>query len=460
MMLRVWLGLTIGLALFAATAGHTKARPTPPISAEIAVIPGGEVQLTYRLARPVAALHFVQSLGGYRSAYWQPEVPGVRWISEGDGTRIERSDGAAFDRISFRIAMRYRALPKSYAPFSPFSEGSALIYSGHFHACITASCETPPPLPIAISAPGKIIGVGGRRRAGRAALVSREEGTNIFVGSLKPVAANGFVAVIDPGLPVDARDHLVRSLPRAVEEFAKIYGPLSFHPELYVSIDGRKQPDGHVSTQGGTLPRQIFMHFDGEGARDRLASGSPYWLDWFFAHEAAHLVQQDKAGGQIGDDAIGWIHEGGADAMAAIELAKRGEAERGYVQQRRDEAAAACTAGLAAMPLGKASARGNFDLHYQCGLLIWLALDGAMHKAGAPGLHALNREFLARSRRGAAWDQASFLKTARDLGVPASLISRIERIAAGGYTSAADEVAALGAEAVPIMSPARLGGSN
>lgn len=438
------------LALVAAPAGSATARRTPTVSAEIAVLPEGQIRLTYRLARPVTALHFAQALGPYRASDWKAGDAAVRWVGEGDGERVERADGKPFDRISFAIAVRYRHLPKSYAPFSPFSEGSALIYSGQFQACAAAPCAEAPPLPLTIAAPGKTIGVAGRRVADRAAFVSRNEGTSIFVGSLKPVAADGFVAIIDPGLPAEARTHLSRSLPQAMRDFGAIYGPLSFRPELYVSIDPRPQSDGSLSTQGGTLPRQIFMHFDGEGARERVAKGSPYWLDWFFAHEAAHLFQQDKAGKLVGDDVAGWIHEGGADAMAATELARRGPAERRYVQQRRDEAAAACTTGLAAMPLGQATAAGNFDLHYQCGLLIWLAMDGALKKAGKPGLDALNRAFLARAKRGADWNQQTLLTTARDMGVPATLTARIERLIAGGYASAATEVAALGAEAVPI----------
>lgn len=438
------------LALIAVPTSGASARPTPAVSADITVLPDGQMRLTYRLARPTTALHFAQSLGSYRTTYWKAGDAAVRWVSEGDGERVERADGKPFDRISFAIAMRYRHLPKSYAPFSPFSDGSALIYSGHFQACASAPCSEAPPLPIALTAPGKTIGVAGRRQAGRATFVSRDQGTSIFVGALKPVAANGFVAIIDPGLPPQARAHLVRSLPLAMRDFAAIYGPLSFRPELYVSIDARAQPDGGISTQGGTLPRQIFMHFDGEGARDRVAAGSPYWLDWFFAHEAAHLFQQDKAGRLVGDDIAAWIHEGGADAMAATALARRGPAERSYVRQRRDEAAAACTAGLSAMPLGQASASGKFDLHYQCGLLIWLAMDGALKKAGKSGLDALNRAFLARAKRGAVWNQATLLATARDMGVPVSLTARIERLVAGGYSRAATEIAALSAEAAPI----------
>lgn len=422
----------------------------PVVSLKLAVGADEQVQASYAAGRPVKALHFSQSLGGYRQQDWHPEQAGFRWVAEGTGERIERIDGGSFDRIGFRIPMRYRALPKSYAPFSPFSDGSVLIHSGQFHVCVEVPCNGVAPLPVAITAPGKIVGVEGRRVDAQADFVSRDEGTNIFVGLLMPVTANGFVAVIDPGLPDQARDHLARSLPRAMENYAAIYGPLSFRPELYVSIDARPRPDGRVSTQGGTLPGQVFMHFDGQGARQRVGGESPYWLDWFFSHEAAHLFQQDKVGKLAGDETAAWIHEGGADAMAALDLAARGDKERAYVVKRIDDATTACAKGLEATPLGQASARGEFDLHYQCGLLIWLALDGELRRSGKNGLHSLNRAYFARVRHGAPWSQETFLLTAKQLSVPAALIGRIEVLNAGGDSSALAEVNALRGLALPL----------
>jgi hypothetical protein len=129
--------------------------------------------------------------------------------------------------------------------------------------------------------------------------------------------------------------------------------------------------------------------------------------------------------------------------MAALRLIERGDKERAYVMQRMREAEASCGKGLAAMPLDRASESGNFDLHYQCGLLIWLALDGEIRRNGKDGLDALNRAFFARVRGGAAWDQRSLLSAARDLGASVTLIGRIERLNDGGYEDASAEIASL-----------------
>lgn len=416
----------------------------PAMALAIDMSSPGQAAISYDLASPVKALHFPQELGGYRLERWQPVDHGFRWIEEGEGERLERSDGRRFKQVTFTLPVDYRFLPKSYAPFSPFSDGSTLIHSGQFHTCFSAPCDRTEPITISVEAPGKIIGVAGRRTPNHDTFQSDEEGTNIFIGTLAPVEADGFIAIVDPGLPTSLRQHLDRSLPMSMTFFAKIYGPLSFKPELYVSMDDTPETTGRISTQGGTLPNQIFIHFDGENAKQRLTSGTPYWLDWFFAHEAAHLFQQDQVGSLPGDDDAGWLHEGGADAMAALAMAGRGEAEQAYVSDREAKAEEACSKGLARYPLNKATAEGNFDLHYQCGLVIWLALDQELRAVGHGGLNDLNRAFFTAARTGSPWNEAVFLGIARDLGATDSTISRVQRLSSGGPDTVADDVAELG----------------
>lgn len=418
-----------------------------PLRLELSRLAASQLGATYRSQRPIMALHFEQELGGYRAQRWQPLDSGFRWVADGQGERIERVDGQSFDRLSFTIPIDYRPLPKGYAPFSPFSDGSALIHSGQFHACLAAPCETPEALPVSIEAQGQVVGVNGLRLRERGRFVSRDAGTNIFVGWLEPINVDGFVAVIDPGLPAEIRRHLNRSLPQAMDSFSALYGPLTFTPELYVSIDETPEADGRVSTQGGTLPNQVFMHFDGEDASEGLAAGSPLWLDWFFAHEAAHLFQQDRTNGRSGSDQEPWLHEGGADAMAALALVARSEAEQDYARGRGQEAETACARGLALYPLSRASAEGDFDLHYQCGLLVWLALDHDLRRAGAGGLHALNLAFFAKVRSGRPWNATTALETARELGASEPLLAGIDALTGGRPSDPAAAVEQIGVRA-------------
>lgn len=442
-------GVSVGLSGVLAGCATVTASPSEPLVAPALTLaidrPSADVIVAeYRSAAPFTALHFARKLGAYRPEFWRTPN-GFRWEAQGKDEWIARIDGRPFDRIAFTIPIRYSAIPKGFAPFSPFSEGSALIYSGQFHACDRAPCDEAAPLPVSVTAKGQIVGVGGNRRQGRATFVSQDDGTNIFVGTLAPVRAEGFVAIIDPGLPPLLRAHLDTSLPQAVQQLTAVYGPLSFVPELYVSIDARRQPDGHVSTQGGVLPRQVFMHFDGaDPNRGKSGGASPFWLDFFFAHEVAHLVQQDRTDRRSGDDVAAWLHEGGADAMAAVALASRGAEARTYVQGRVREAVETCAKGLAEVRLDEASAGGQFDLHYQCGLVIWLALDADLQRAGTEGLADLNRAFFAAVRAGKPWSPTTYMATARELGASEKVLGQVAAIAEGGVPQSTAALAQLG----------------
>ena len=406
--------------------------PLPPIAVVLTSPVDAPAVIRFSTDRPTAALHFADDLGGYRQREWRPVEPGFRWVIEPadpnlgtrQGERIERTDGRPFASVSVTVEQRYRALPKSYAPFSPFSDGGVLIYSGNLHACLAAPCSGEGPANVQIIAPGRQVRVAGQVAADNARFVSGDDGTNIYIGNRAPVSANGVEAIIDPALPASVGRELAESLPAATRYYAARYGALSFTPALFVSIDPRPQPDGHVSTQGGTLPGQIFMHFDGAGGRDRFER-DPNWLDWFFAHEVAHMFQRDKTGNRSGDDTIAWMHEGGADAMAAIVSLDRHHAN--YVRTRLTTAGRDCAAALDAGPLTSATARGAFDAHYACGLIAHLALDADLRARGAD-LDTFNRRLFDRVRAGAGWTMATWFATARDAGATSATLGLLDRL--------------------------------
>jgi hypothetical protein len=435
-MARKTLAAPIALAALAfagpATGGSQTERQTaaPPLSLQLTRLSDSAVRAEYRLARPASALHFTPRLDGYRASDWQPLAPGFRWVREEDGERIERIDGKRFARLGFDIPVRYPSLDKSYASFSPFSDGGMLVYSGHYQACPALPCQGTEPLAVTIAAPGAMIGVGGKRTSGTATFVTREEGTNIYIGNAEPVTTAGFLAIVDPSLQPDLRGHLLESLPQSMRDFATIYGELKTTPELYVSLDPQPRSGTGLSSQGGTLPGQVFIHLYGDDWRKPVVLRQVLWLDWFFAHEAAHFFQRAGTGDIIGPDSQAWIHEGGADAMAALVMRGRSEALSRYVDTRIAEARSICAEGLSGVALNMATRAGKFDLHYHCGLLIGLAIDADVRRgsAGARSLHDVNRRFFATVRAGTPWTGASFLEAARRTGLSAPTQAAIATI--------------------------------
>ena len=122
--------------------------------------------------------------------------------------------------------------------------------------------------------------------------------------------------------------------------------------------------------QGGTLPGQVFVHFYGSVWPERMAEpGFGDDLAWHFAHEAGHLYQ-----GQIFINGEGaWVHEGGAEALAALAL--RLQDKTAAADTHVAASTAICREKLRARSINIALKKGEHDVAYACGLLVNLALD-------------------------------------------------------------------------------------
>jgi hypothetical protein len=246
------------------------------------------------------------------------------------------------------------------------------------------------------------------------------------VGKAQPLASSHFVAVIDPGLPPQVKAALYRLLPPMLDFFAARLGPLPFKPMLFASLDPKPPKDSGFSSQGGSLPGQIFIHLYGEKWAANAADKLEDVLPWFFAHEAGHLFQSTGSGADAYPIHQSWIHEGGADAFAALSIVKLGGVSHSYVQQRYvqqriESARAECAVGLQALagkPLDASAQAGAFRNYYTCGLVMQLAIDADVKRTshGARDLFDVWALFLARVRAGAPCNQDTFLSAASELG--------------------------------------------
>jgi hypothetical protein len=180
---------------------------------------------------------------------------------------------------------------------------------------------------------------------------------------------------------------------------------------LYVSYDASHAQGW--GRQGGTLPDQIFIHFYGSSWPEQMEA--PTFADelaWHFAHESAHLYQRQMFTTSKGDE---WIHEGAADAFAAIALRPTANA---YVRTAEDNAQSKCKELLKGRGVRAAIEAGAFDAAYSCGMLINLALDSRIRSATQhDGLYAVWNNYLARiaGKRGVA-GEATYLDAIAEVG--------------------------------------------
>jgi hypothetical protein len=381
------------------------AAETPRIAIEL--MPGGDQwEVRYALPAPTRELRFVRvDAKGRRAASWTPVDASFAVVLEDGEEVVRRTDGAPFDRAAFRMAPRYVELGKDYAPFSPFGDGGMLVHTGRFHAC-AGRCAGGETFALSLQPPGGAHAIVHGSVVDTVQFEDRDSGTNLYVGRALPVATPDVVAVIDGAFPADTRARLESLLPRLMAFYGRELGTLDSRPMLYASRD-EAHPGGGYGYQGGTLPGQVFMHFYGRHEAFGTAAFAAR-VDWFFAHEAAHLYQQFSALADPGDS---WIHEGGADALAAIALQALEVIDADAVRARLGQSVADCAKGITAQPLQQAHAGGAFEAYYSCGFVLQMAVDAAARRASkeACGLACVWREFQEDIAAGKPWNGDTFI---------------------------------------------------
>lgn len=392
--------------------------------------------IVFRTSQPTADLRFVRNPDDSRARRWQIERD-FELVHEEGADFLRRKDRAVFRVASVTAPARYVALPKEYAPFSPYSDGGTLIYSGQFHVCAgRAECPSDYGWQFRVAPPpGTHLVVEGGVYDANFTFTDTGEGTNIYVGKTTPLASSHFVAVIDRGLPGEVQAALYRLLPPMMDFYTTRLGRLPFKPMLFASLDPEPPRGSEFNMQGGVLPRQVSFHLYGEkwaaAAKEKILDRLP----WNFAHETGHLFQSLGSGGDVYPMDQSWIHEGGAEAFAALTISEFGGLSCGYVEERIEGAVAECAAGLKALAgrsLNASAEAGAFRNYYTCGLVIQLAIDAETKRtsAGARDLFDVWAKFLSRARSGEPINQDTFLRTASELGaVKAASFARALAIA-------------------------------
>lgn len=408
--------------------------------------------VTYTPSAPVPMLALRRTADDSRLSRWKPVNPDIEIIHLEDRDYIRRKDRRRFGDESFEVPATYVSMPKDYAPFMPFRDGGLLIHSGRFQAC-PVDCRldgAPDSFAMTLSplSGGRVI-LHGAVSDGPVSWTDRHDGTMVYIGAGEPVETPDLIAVLDAELPGDIRAALDEFFPRLMQYYAARLGRLPEKPMLFAALDRHAQPDGNpdsnnYSSQGGTLPGQVFMHLVGDGwfedqaVREAQTAG---FLPWFFAHEAGHLYQRmETVDFDMGES---WIHEGGADAFAALTARELGAVEAQYLSFRINDAVAQCLRGLEGGSLADAGERGAFDLYYACGMVIQLMADEEIRarSGGDQDLFDLWTAFLDDIEAGAPWTGETFLGHVGQMAGP-EVLALSRRIIAGDTTLTPEELLA------------------
>ena len=379
--------------------------------------------VSYQLNKPAKQLGFMRNPDDSRTKRWQSLSDDFQIIRKDEKEYITRKDGQAFSRADFFLTPTYKHLTKGYAPFSPFSDGGRLFHSGRLFTCINECDGILNRWHLTLNIPkDEHLIANSNIYKNTYSWIDSNSGQNIYVGKQKPVETESFITVIDPALPDVIKDSLGKDIPKLINYFEKHLGKLKGDkPTLYASY---AKVAGH-SSQGGTLPGQIFMHWNMNNLEERVKDKSyAYKTLWFFAHEIAHYFQGDgnQGNGQSilsNDRADSWIHEGNADYLASLALNEVYPHTQNYVNKKIRGLESHCIKGLTKMPLTDAAQNNAFGLYYSCGFFINQTLDRAI-KANGADIYTLWKDTQNAVQQGAPRGSETFLslaeqKTSKDL---------------------------------------------
>ena len=171
--------------------------------------------LEYKASQPIERLAFKRNPDNSRINRWKPIENDYRVYLESDEEFIGRKDGKPFTEVKLHLTPRYKHLPKDYAPFSPFSDGGILIHSGRFFACENECDDSFNEWSFKLTVPrGEHIIINGVTVGSETNWIDSGSGMSIYIGQQTPIEANGFLTLIDAGLPKSIKDALETDIQR------------------------------------------------------------------------------------------------------------------------------------------------------------------------------------------------------------------------------------------------------
>ncbi len=195
-------------------------------SVDITVVKQADQQwiLFYQASEPVTKLAFVRNPDDTRTERWIPVSDDFLLIYTEGQEYLLRKDGAVFSEVSVRLTPTYTHLAKDYAPFSPFSDGGTLIYTGRLFACANTCDDNNNQWQFSLQVPdNEHILIDGQIAGEQASWTDSDNGMNVYVGSQTPLETQNVVAMVDPGLPENMKHALEREQSASKNERQSVF---------------------------------------------------------------------------------------------------------------------------------------------------------------------------------------------------------------------------------------------
>lgn len=399
------------LVSFAAllVAACSERRESPRIDGDVLITiqqsATGPWRIDYQFARPQQELDLGEDEAGYRAANWRVEGGGAVLVRRNDHDFLTPAAGRkSFDKVSLVVAPRPIDLRKDYEPFIAMGDGGVLLYTGHFIPVTQDGERMRARLTVIAASGGKVSAFG----SSGARLENWESPYRhpafIYVGREAAVDSGAMLTIADATAPVWIREEIATFAPAIAKALGgMMQRALPTKPNIFIAI-GDLSEEGRLSYSGDALPGQYQMTLAG-GAWKTSSPEALFVLRRTTAHEAAHLWQ---AAARPKSDAVpDWIHEGGADALAAEAMRAAGYWTTADIDADLDRARSDCAGALRRRSLSQAEADGRWDAVYACGRILNVAA------AGPEGIAAFWRELVRRSAAD-GYDEAAFLALAEE----------------------------------------------
>ncbi len=395
----------------------------------------GKWTIAYRFASPVREIDFGPSLGDYRAREWRAD--GGEFVVEGGRDIFRLLNDAPIDAIKFTALPAPADITKGYQPFAPMGDGAVLIYTGHIIP-FTDGRRMAAALSVEPAPANRVAAFGKRADAFTNWESPYRHPAFIYAGAGRADDNGVYALTADDETPGWVRDETSALAPRLVEGFKAVFArALPTEPELFLTWRGADEP-GRLYYKGDALPGQVLISLVGGGWRDDTAKAREIFQR-ATAHETAHLWQVEAR--PLSDAVPTWIHEGGADALAAEAMVAAGLWDG--ADKRRDftAARAACAQATAGRTLLAAEAAGDWRAAYACGHVLTVIA------AGEAGAGAFWRELVRRAGANGGYDEGLFLELAGETvgEEAASAIALATRTAEARPDLALDRLAALAA---------------